>query len=70
MDYEFKNFHALTENAIIAILCKQNYPPKTRGEMIERIREEKKHARSVAAKRLQHRRLWEELISQIGRAHV
>ena len=65
MDYEFKNFHALTENAIIAILCKQNYPPKTRGEMIERIREEKKHARSVAAKRLQHRRLWEELISPL-----
>lgn len=65
MEYQYKNFHALTENAIIALLCKQNYPSKTRGEIIERVREEKKHARSVGAKRLQHRRLWEELISPL-----
>jgi hypothetical protein len=65
MEYQYKNFHALTENSIIELLCKQMVPPKTRGEIIERVREEKKHARSVGAKRLQHRRLWEELISPL-----
>lgn len=61
MDYQFKNFHSLTENQIITTLTAQNVPRKARGEIINAIREEKKHARSVAAKRLQHRRLWEEL---------
>ena len=61
MTFAYKNFLPLTENAMLSILAKQNIPRKTQTEIVESVRNEKRRLRSLAGRRLHHRRLWNEL---------
>ena len=65
MTFPFKNFLALSPNAILNTLAEQNVPASTKREIMDAVRDEKKRLRSIAAKRVQYRRLWSELLEPL-----